>query len=523
MKARLLAACAALGLLAGTAQAQDRTLKVSLNTELQILDPIVTTINATRVFAYLVFDTLVGMDSEGRYHPQMLEKWEVSPDRLTWTFTLRDGLVWSDGQAVTAEDCVASIRRWARREALGGQLMAATREMSVLDQKRFVITLNRPFAFVIDALGKSGHTIPVMMPKRLAELDANTQVPEIIGSGPYLFLRNEWRPGERASFVRNPRYVPRREAPDALSGGKIPKMERIELISIADQATRAAALQSGELDFLEVLPLDFVERMRRARGITVGKPRGIDQFLAIVNINHLVPPFDNPKTRAALQAAIIQPEVMAAMGLPADLVVPYCDSIYMCEAAGSTSAGAEPLKQAGTERARQLLRESGYKGEPVVFLHAQASALLNPIGLVISDQLRRAGFNVDLRSTDFAAVARHRLSKAPVEQGGWSVAPVVQNGIDMVNPLANPIVGYNCTGLYVGWYCDKEAEGLLARYSEAATPEERRALADALQVSAHRNVNFAIAGQFGGPAAWRSNLTGVVPFSFPVFWNIERR
>jgi peptide/nickel transport system substrate-binding protein len=523
MKARLLAACAALGLLAGPALAQDKTLKVSLNTELQILDPIVTTINATRVFAYLVFDTLVGMDSEGRYHPQMLEGWEVSPDRLTWTFTLRDGLAWSDGQAVTAEDCVASIKRWAQREALGGQLVAATAAMRVLDAKLFEIVLNRPFAFVIDALGKSGHTIPVMMPKRLAELDPNKQVPEIIGSGPYLFLRDEWRPGERASFVRNPRYVPRKEAPDALAGGKIPKMERIELISIADQATRAAALQAGELDFLEVLPLDYVERMRKARGVTVGKPRGIDQFLAIVNINHLVPPFDNPKTRAALQAAILQPEVMAAMGLPEDLIVSSCGSIYMCNAAGSSDAGTEALKLASTERAKKLLAESGYKGEPVVFLHAQASALLNPIGLVVSDQLKRAGFNVDLRSTDYAAVAQHRLSRAPVPQGGWSVAPIVLNGIDLVNPLSNPIVAYNCSPVYPGWYCDEKLGALLAQFSEAAAPEDRKRLADAVQARAHEVVTYAIAGQFGGPAAWRANLTGVVPFSFPVFWNIERK
>jgi peptide/nickel transport system substrate-binding protein len=518
-----LLALAAMLFAAPQARAQGSILRVSLNTELQVLDPLVTTINATRVFAYLVFDTLVGLDSQGQYKPQMLEGWEVSPDRLTWTFTLRDGLEWSDGTPVTAEDCVASIRRWAKREALGGQMMGATRELVALDAKRFEMRLTRPFAFVIEALGKSGHTIPVMMPARLAALDPHKAVPEIIGSGPYIFLRNEWRPGERASFVRNPRYRPRTEPADALAGGKLARMERIKLVSVTDQSTRAAALQAGELDFLEVLPLDFVERMRRARGVTVGLPRGIDQFLAVVNVNHAVPPFDNVKVRRALQAAVHQPDVMAAMGLPDDLIVPYCGSIYMCNAAGSTEAGTEALRQAGAEHARQLLRESGYKGEPVVFLHAQASALLNPIGLVISDQLKRAGFNVDLRSTDYATVAQHRLSRAPVAQGGWSVAPIVLNGVGLVNPLANPLVAYNCSEVWPGWYCDPKSTALLAQFSEAATPEARRDLADALQTAAHENVNFVLGGQFAGPPAWRSNLAGVVPFSFPVFWNIERR
>jgi peptide/nickel transport system substrate-binding protein len=183
----LAVAVALLAIPMGPVQAKDRVLRVSLNTELQVLDPIVTTINATRVFAYMVFDMLVGIDREGHYHPQMLDGWQISDDRLTYTFRLRDGLVWSDGTPVTADDCVASIRRWAKREAIGGQLMQATRDIGVVDVKTFALHLNRPFAFVIDALGKPGHTIPVMMPARMAALDARTAVPEIVGSGPFVF------------------------------------------------------------------------------------------------------------------------------------------------------------------------------------------------------------------------------------------------------------------------------------------------------------------------------------------------
>jgi len=519
---RLLGLLALLLCLGRTAQADDRTLRVSLSTELQILDPIVTTINATRVFAYMVFDTLVGVDGEGNYRPQMLEGWEVSPDRLTWTFRLRDGLAWSDGTPVTAEDCVASIRRWAKREPLGGKLIDATADLHALDAARFVLVLNRPFAFVIEALGKSGHTIPVMMPARLAVHEASSPVPEIVGSGPFIFLQNEWRPGERASFVRNPHYHARAERPDALSGGKVVKVDRVELISLPDLATKAAALEAGEIDYVEIAPLDYIDRLRRNPAITVGTPRGVDQFLAVLNINHAVPPFDNVLVRRAAQAAIMQPEIMEAMGLPPDLVTSYCGSIYMCNARGTTDAGTEPLKAAGTDHARALLRQSGYRNEPVVFLHAQTSALLNPIGLVMSDQLRRAGFNVDLRSSDYATVAQKRLSRAPVNQGGWSVAPLVLNGIDMVNPLNNPLLSFNCSPVQPGWYCDPAITTLLARYSEAATPDAQRELADTLQAAAISDVTLVAGGQFGAPGAWRSSLRGVVPFSFPVFWNIEK-
>src|ERR1700733_8087227 len=166
------------------ASAEEQVLQVSLNTELQALDPIYSSVNATRVFAYMVFDMLVGIDNEGNYRPQMLEGWRISDDRLTYTFQLRDGLTWSDGTGVTAEDCIASIRRWAKREAFGMQLIEATQEFRVVDPKPFELRLNRPFAFVIEAWGKPGNIIPVMMPARLASLDAGKPVPEVVGSGP---------------------------------------------------------------------------------------------------------------------------------------------------------------------------------------------------------------------------------------------------------------------------------------------------------------------------------------------------
>jgi len=517
---RFAGACAmAVSLLgAPEAQAQNKVVHVSLNTELQVLDPIVTTINSARVFAYLVYDTLVGMDSQGHFRPQMLKGWEISDDRLTYTFTLRDGLEWSDGTPVTSEDCIASIRRWAKREPFGGAMMDAVSELRPIDAKRFEMRLSRPFAFVIEALGRSGHQVPVMMPARLAQLDASKPVPEVIGSGPFLFLKDEWRPGERASFIPNPRYRPRAEPADGLAGGKVVKVDRVDLLSVPDQSTRAAALQSGELDFLEIAPLDFVEALRRNPDVVVGKPQGIDQFLALLNVNHASPPFDNPRVRQALQAAVQQPEVMAAMGLPDDLVLSQCGSIYMCGAPGSTDAGTEPLQQASTERARNLLQQSGYKGEPVVFLHAQTSALLNPIGLVVSEQMRRVGFNVELLSSDYATVAQRRLKRT-----GWAVAPIVNNGIDLINPIANPLVAFNCSDVSPGWYCDPALAELLKSYATASDTRQQRDLAARIQAEMHRNVNYVIAGQFAGPPAWRASLTGVVPFSFPVFWNMQRR
>ncbi|WP_063958239.1 ABC transporter substrate-binding protein [Bradyrhizobium manausense] len=503
------------------AHAEDRVLKVSLQTELQVLDPIITTINATRVFAYLVFDELVAIDSEGHYKPQMLSGWEVSSDRLTYTFHLRDGLKFSDGAPVTSEDCVASIERWAKREGFGAQLMDAAERFTVIDSKTFELKLRRPFAFVIEALGKPGHQIPVMMPARLARLDANTAVPEVVGSGPFIFLKDEWRPGAKAVFARNPDYVPRSEPADGLAGGKVANFDRIELLSIPDQSTRAAALQKGEVDLLEVVPYDYIDVLRKNPKVTIGKQPAIAQNMIAINVDHTHAPFDNPLVRRALQAAVEQKDVMAGLGLPADMYRT-CYSIYMCGNDGSSDAGTEYSRDIGPKAAQKLLKEAGYKGEPVVFLHAGTSAILNPVGSVLADQLKQAGFNVDLRTSDYATVAARRLKKAPVAEGGWSVTPLVMAGIDLVNPLAQQMVSLNCLENNPGWYCDPEMSKLLKAYSQASSPAESKKYRDEIQAAFHNNVNYVLAGQFATPPAYRSDLKGMIPFSFPVFWNVRR-
>jgi len=508
---------------AAHARAEGPVLRASLNTELQFLDPIYSTVNATRVFAYMVFDTLIGIDNRGQYHPQMLEGWTISDDKLTYTFRLRDGLTWSDGAPVTAEDCVASIRRWAKREAFGALLMKATQSLQVTDARTFELHLSQPFAFVIDALGKPGNVIPVMMPARLANLGIDKPVPDIVGSGPFLFRAADWRPGDRAVFVRNPGYRPRAEGADGLAGGKVVKLDRVELVSMADQATRVAALQTGELDMLEVVPFDAIPLLRRDPHVTITSQRGVEQIMAVLTLNHLQPPFDNVLMRRAVQAAIGQEDVMAGMGLPPDMYERQCFSIYMCGTPGSSDAGTEVFRSAGPERARALLKEAGYKGEPVVLLHASTSAMLNPVGLIAADQMRQAGFNVDVRTSDYATVAERRRSKAPVAGGGWSVVPVIWNGIDLINPLADPTVSYNCSESNPGWYCDAAMTDLLRDYSATHDIARQKELADRIQAEFHSNVNVVLAGQFSAPRAYRSDLRGVIPFGFPVFWNIERK
>lgn len=514
----LLALLAVAGL---AARAESQPLRVVMNTELQVLDPHITNANVTRAFGYMVFDTLIAMDSQGEYRPQMLEGWEVSADRLTYTFRLREGLAWHDGSPVTAEDCIASIQRWARRDGLGARMIAATRGMRAVDQRTFVLELSRPFGFVIEALGKPAAQVPFMMPARLAATEATRAIPEIIGSGPFTFRREEWRPGDRAIFRRNAAYRPRPEPADGLAGGKRVHFDEVQFVSLPDHATKVSGLLAGEVDYLEYVPLDLIPVVRRDRNIVMQSPRPIAQIVGGLQINNVQPPFNNPTIRRALMAAMDQTEIMAGLGLPPGSTR-VCNAMFMCGGPFETDAGTEALRNPSLDRARALLREGGYNNERTVVLQSQDSALINPIGLVVIDRMRRAGFNVDVVATDFSTVAQRRLNHEPVERGGWSLVPVVWTGYDLMNPLAHYGIAYNCLNTYPGRYCDPGLTPLIEAFAAESDPARRRAIAAEMQTRVHEGAMMGFVGQFAVPWAYRGNLRGVLDIGFPVMWNIER-
>jgi peptide/nickel transport system substrate-binding protein len=423
---------------------------------------------------------------------------------------------------VTAEDCVASLKRWGARDGLGSRLMAASRGLRVVDQQSFVLELAQPFSQVIEAIGKPAAQIPFMMPARLAATEITRPVPDTIGSGPYTFRRDEWRTGDRAVFRRNARYRPREEPADGLSGGKTSYFERVDFLSLPDPSTRVAALQAGEVDYLEYVPTDFIARLQRDRNIRLVNPRPIAQLMGAMAINHIHPPFNNPEIRRALQQALDQGEILAGLGLPRDMAMPWCQSIFMCGGPYASEAGAEQLRQPSLDRAREMLRHSGYNNEPVVLLHSTDSVTLNPMALVIIDRLKRAGFNMDVLASDYSSQAQRRLSREPPGRGGWSLMPVVFTGFDILNPLAHYAVAYNCGNNYPGWYCDPGMTPLIEQFGREPDAARRRELAGEMQRHVHESVLMVFTGQFSVPVAHRADIAGVLPVGFPIFWNMRR-
>src|SRR5262245_33102464 len=358
---RIAIAALAVAAFANTAVAQ--TLRIAPHSDLKVVDPIWTTALISVNHGYMVYDTLYALDDELAVQPQMVERHEVSADKLTWTFTLRDGLAWHDGAPVTAADCVASIRRWAARDTMGQKLMSYVTALDAADAKTIRMTLKEPYGLVLQTLAKPGANVPFMMPKRVAETDPNQQITDFTGSGPFIFKRDEWRPGEKVVYIKNTKYVPRSEAASGLAGGKVAKVDRVEWIWIADPQTQVDALSKGEIDLIEAPPHDLLPLLAADPNVALKVTNAPGRQFAF-RFNVLHKPFDNPKVRQAVAYAFNQKDFLQAVIGDAKWYRE-CKSLFPCSSPLESTKGFEDKLTSDFAKARQRLQEAGYDGSPV--------------------------------------------------------------------------------------------------------------------------------------------------------------
>ncbi|MBN8907185.1 MAG: ABC transporter substrate-binding protein [Rhodospirillales bacterium] len=483
-----------------------------LESEVVFLDLSSTTANITRTFGYLVYDTLFAMNGKGEIKPQMVRDWSTSADKLTWTFTLRDGLKFHDGQPVTATDVVASLRRWGPKDALGRMLMADTQSLEAKDDKTVVLTLKEPFPLVLETLGKPNALVPFIMPARLA--NSTDKLTEIDGSGPFIFQKDQWRTGDQMVLTRNPAYVPRDEPPDFLAGGKQVKIDKLT-IKTMDNITGAQALRAGEIDYLQYVPFDLIGQLERDKSLKLMALGGLDMYQGNYRVNTQFPPFDDPAIRRVLWKLVDQKSVLQAIGIPPAYRLDHCASFWMCGTPLETNAGSEIAKYS-IEDARAALKKTSYKGQPVVIMELPNSSTSMNAALVLVDAMRQAGFTVDEQAMDWGTLLQRRAKK-----DGWSIFAVYSNGVDMSSPLTHFYAAANCVD-YPGWSCDERITPLLKAFAKAETLEERKKIAAQIQVLDYETVPSVMWGQFTVPSAYRTNLTGLVQSSFPIFWAVDK-
>ncbi len=514
---RMMAILAAL-VAASTASAQT-TLKVVMLSDLKILDPIWTTAYIVRDHGYMIYDTLFAADAKLQIRPQMVDSWKVSDDKLTYTFVLRDGLKFHDGQPVTAEDCVASIKRWGARDAMGQKLMQFTKEMTVVDPKTFTLVLKESFGMVLEALGKPSSSVPFIMPKRIAETPPDKQISEFIGSGPFVFKKDLWRPGEKVVYEKFADYKPRPEPASGLAGGKRAFVDRVEWVVLPDAQTAVNALIAGEIDMMQPPPFDMLPLLEGSKGIKVVDLNTLGTHFAF-RFNTLHKPFDDPRIRVAALYALSQKDSLAA-GVGNPKYEKICKDLFGCGTPLSTEKGWEDKLNGNAAKSQELLKAAGYDGTPIVLLHPTdlAAGVVAPVSKAL---LERGGFKVDMVSTDWQTVLARRSRKEAPSAGGWSAFVTTLATTDILDPVVSFFTGAACEKASIGWPCDEKIEKLRDDFARTTDPARRKDIAEALQVRLAEFPTYAPLGQYNMPVALSDNISGNLEAPATVFWNVKK-
>ena len=511
----------ALGLAISNVNGQEKVLRVVPHSNLSILDPIWTTQFMARNHGYMIYDTLFGTDEKNQVKPQMVDQWTVSPDKRLWTFILRPGLAFHDGKPVTGEDVTASIERWGKRDAMGQKLMTFVERMESPKPDSFRIFLREACGIMLEALGKPSSNVPFIMPKRIAQTPADKQIEEHIGSGPYVFKREDFKPGDKAVYTKNSKYVPRKEAPSGTAGGKHVYVDRVEWnLALRDAQAQVNALAKGEVDVLERPAFESYEQLKKADGVVLVNKDPLG-FQYMGRFNHLHPPFNNAKVRQAAIAAMQQePFLRAQVGVKE--YYKSCASMYTCGTPYASAKGSEIQSKTNMKKAQEMLKASGYDGTPVVILKPTDLAAIQKLPDVAAQFLRQAGFKVDLQAMDWNTVVSRRAKKEAPAQGGWNIFLTAWLAPDVWSPLTNAALGTAGDKSWFGWPSDEQIEKLRDQFARETDDAKKKALAEQIQVRAFEIGTHAPLGEYINPLAAQKNVSGFVTGPGNLYWNIKK-
>ncbi len=499
-----------------------RVLRFVPQANLSSLDAVAGTQYVVRNASLMVWETLFGVDANLDPKPQMVEAWETTEDDKTWTFRLRPGLRFHDGEPVLSRDVVASLKRWMVRDTMGQVIQTRLDTLEAVDDRTFRFRLSKPFPKMLFALGKSNAPVALIMPERIAKTDPFQLITEYVGSGPMRFRRDEWVPGSKAVFERFDGYQPRLEAGEWLSGGKRVMFDRIEWTIMPDAATAAAALQNGEVDWWENPIPDLVPLLKRNRNVNVDIADALGN-IGSFRMNHLQPPFNDVRVRRAVLMALSQEDYMRAVVGDDETLWKALPSFFTPGTALYTEEGGEILK--GPRRydeAKRLLAESGYKGEPVVLCVATDVSITKAQGDVTADLLGKMGMNVDYQALDWGTVGARRAKKDPPSAGGWNIFHTWHAGADCINPAPYTALDAGGDKAWFGWPKSDDVQARIADWYAAPDLAAEKAAMGALNRASMENVTYAPTGFFLGYQAWRKNISGVVKAPFPVFWGVQK-
>jgi peptide/nickel transport system substrate-binding protein len=502
------------------AQNSDTTITAVMHSGLRVLDPVITTAHITRDHAYMIYDVLTAVDENFSPQPQMAS-WKISDDGLTYTFTLRDGLLFHDGAPVTGTDVVASLKRWGKRDSGGQLIFDVTASLEAPDDKTIVWTLNKPFGPLLDVISKQSAVPPFIMPARVAATSADETITEYVGSGPFVFNEEAYEPGVSVTYDKFEDYLPRDEPASWMAGGKVVNVDKVVWTTMPDALTGLNALSAGEIDYIEQVQIDLMPILSANPDVIVEKRDKLG-YVTIGRPNFLHAPFDNKLVRQAAMAALSQESILATMQGNAEYYN-VCGAVFGCSTPLGNEAGSELLTGgANIEVAKALLKEAGYDGTPVVLMAPTDVISLDNQPVVAAQALREAGFEVDMQSMDWQSLVQRRAQQSPTSEGGWDLFFTNWMVPEISDPLINVMLNGRGDEGWFGWPTDPEIEVMRGEYVVASDDATRKEIADRIQLHVMDNVNYLMMGEYTIPQVRRNTIENIIPSPVPVFWNMTK-
>ncbi|OFX28287.1 MAG: hypothetical protein A2Z07_08655 [Armatimonadetes bacterium RBG_16_67_12] len=450
-----------------------------------------------------VYEGLFALNSNLEPRPMLVDTWKVSPDRLTYTFTLRRGVRFHHGRELNSEDVLASLTRWSRLATRGRALFAVVQSLTAPDAYTVVLRLKEPYGLVLMDLGFALQGA-VIYPKEVIDEAAGGPVRRFIGTGPYRFV--EHLPDRHVRLDRFDGYSARAEEGDGFAGRKVAYFDSLYFVPVPDVSVRIAGVTRGEFQFAESAPQDEFPRLQADPNVVPFIPP-IPLWLTTV-FNKRTGPFTNAKMRQAWLAALDMEAIMrGTFGNarfwrldPALLPKPH----YMW-----TDVGKERYNQRNVERARQLLAEAGYKGEPIKWMTTMEYQAYGISAQIAKPMLERAGFVFDFQVVDWATLISRRARPEL-----WDALNTAQL------TFPDPTLVLVLSPTWPGWYENRDMQAMMTLLQRHTDPKVRMEIWKRAQRLFWEDVPAIKYGDYFVMHLHRRELKGYTGQPGHFFWNV---
>jgi len=469
------------------------------------LDPHVSTSAANGMITRHIYEGLMAPNENSEPEPMLAESVDVSDDGETYTFNLREGVMFHNDKEMTAEDVVASMERWVENNS-SVELIYGGSSWKAVDDYTVELHLETAKTGVLDTLVPVLQA-PAIMPKEVIESADAAGITEYVGTGP--FQMEEYLTDQHVHLTKFADYEAVDTEASGLAGKKEALLDDIYFEFVTDASTRIAGITSGEYDVAYNIPYDSYEMLDSDPNINTLVALGSPNFLIFNKKNKL---FQDQTLRQAVAAALDVEEILQASYVHEDFYE--LDHGYMSQHTDWYSeAGEEYYNQGNIEKAKELLEEAGYDGEEFTMLTSQDVPTNYSAAVVIQEQMKQIGVNVTIGDYDWATVSE--LREDPDEWGFYV------NGATEVNIPAQVLV----LGPSMGWGSadDEHLVNLHNDIIHAGSEEEAKELWDELHEYAWSE--YMPAAKIGNTYSLnvaRDNIEGITTYHSLVLWNTTK-